>query len=71
MLAFYRHFIKSSGVKVLEWAQTSPLGEMVESYKCFPPVRKMPTLIANWMRAKLKILLNPNIELYAKYIKPL
>ena len=39
-----RTSIKSGGVKIVLWSQTSPLSEMMRAYKCFPFVSKMPTL---------------------------
>ena len=33
--------IKSGGVKLVLWAQTSPLIEMMQSCKCFPHVNKI------------------------------
>ena len=37
--------IKSVGVKQFSYAQTSPLNEMMRSYKCFPLVRTMSILL--------------------------
>jgi hypothetical protein len=39
--------IKSGGVKLILWSQTSPLSEMMRSCKCFPRVSKMSTLTYN------------------------
>jgi hypothetical protein len=36
--------IKSNWVKIVLWAQTTPLNETRQSYKCFLQARKMPTL---------------------------
>jgi len=39
--------IKSGGVKLVLWTQTSPLSEMRRSCKCFPHVSTMTTLTYN------------------------
>jgi hypothetical protein len=39
-----RNSIKSDRVKLVLWAQISPLVEMMQPYKCFLHVSKMPTL---------------------------
>ena len=39
--------IKTGGVKLILWAETSPLSEMVWSCKYFPHASKMPTLTHN------------------------
>jgi len=40
----------NGGVKLVWWAQTFPLSEMVRSCKCFPRMNKMPTLTYNWTK---------------------
>ena len=40
--------IKSGRVKIVLWAQTFPVSEMIRSCTCFPRVSKMSTLRYNW-----------------------
>ena len=41
--------IKSVGYKLVLWAQTSTLSEMMRPCKCFPRARTMPSLIYKWL----------------------
>ena len=46
-LTKYKHFNKSDRVKLVLWAQTFPLSEMMWSCKCFLHASKILTLIYN------------------------
>ena len=56
--------IQSSWVKLVLWAQTFPLSEMMRPCKCFPQVGKMPTLTYHWMSSSLYRTSNHNLDLY-------
>jgi hypothetical protein len=47
-LIWYKYFNKKwRGFKLVSWAQTSPLSEMMRSFKYFPYVSKIPTVTYN------------------------
>ena len=50
--------IKSGRIKLVLWAQSYPLSEIMRSWKCFPHVSKMPTLTYNVYRASGGIIKN-------------
>lgn len=51
-VTWYKHFSK----KVVLWSQISPLCEIMQSYKWFPHLSKIPTFTQNNLNMKKRIL---------------
>ena len=59
--------IKSGRIKLVLWAQTFPLSEMMRSCKCLPRASEIPTFTYNWTNSviiKNTIILNIIQKLY-------
>jgi hypothetical protein len=54
ILAWYRHSMKSGGVKLALWTSISSTSEMMRSCKYFLHVGKLSNLTYNWVAKKTK-----------------